>query len=320
MGNAVSSSQLSLSQWFPPKPKFWQKDIPDLSGKVIIVTGPKAGIGKETVKALLQHNAKVYFAARGKQQSEGVIDELQKVTGKRAIFLELDLASFASIKKAAAEFLSKETELHVLFNNAGLMWPPLDTLTKEGYDAQWGVHVVGHHLFTKLLLPALEAGARSSADGKARIVSTSSSAAYLEQVIHWDTFIPGSARNKIGNIGLYNQSKFAQVVWTRELAKRYGDRDILAFSCNPGNLKTDLSRNLSFTMRVLTRMLLYPVDPYGSLTQLYAGTSPEVVHKANGSFFVPWAREGPTPLKAIDNELGEKLWKYLEDEVKKAPA
>ncbi|EEB90045.1 hypothetical protein MPER_11801, partial [Moniliophthora perniciosa FA553] len=107
-----------LSQWFPPKPKWWQKDIPDLTGKVVIVTGAKTGVGRETVKALLQHNAKVYFAARGKKQSEEVIEELRKGTGKRAIFLELDLANLKSIRKAAEEFLSKESELHVLFNNA----------------------------------------------------------------------------------------------------------------------------------------------------------------------------------------------------------
>ncbi|KAK7043911.1 short-chain alcohol dehydrogenase [Paramarasmius palmivorus] len=314
MGNSSSQPSM-LSQWFPPTPQFWQKDIPDLTGRVMIVTGAKTGVGRETVKALLQHNAKVYFAARGKKQSEAVIDELEKVTGKRAIFLELDLASFKSIKSAAAEFLSKETELHVLFNNAGVMWPSLDLVTEEGYDAQWGIHVVGNHLWTKLLLPALDAGSKTSADGKARVVSVSSSAAYLD-VIHWDTFVPGPARTKFGTYGLYSQSKFGQVVWTREFAKRYGDKNILAFAVNPGNLETDLQRNLNFVMRFLIKSILYPVDPYGPLTQLYAGTSPEVVHKANGSFFIPWAREGPTPPKAIDNQLGERLWEYLEAEMK----
>ncbi|ESK85731.1 NAD-P-bindingprotein [Moniliophthora roreri MCA 2997] len=311
-------SQPSMySQWFPPKPKFWQKDIPDLSGKVTIVTGAKTGVGKETVKALLQHNAKVYLAARGKKQTEEVIEELYKVTGKRAIHLELDLASFKSIKKAAAEFLSKESELHILFNNAGIMWPSLDMLTEEGYDAQWGVHVVGNHLWTKSLLPALEAGAKTSADGKSRVVSTSSSAAYLD-VIHWDTFVPGPARTKFGTQGLYSQSKFGQVVWTREFAKRYGSQNILAFSCNPGNLETDLQRHMGGVMKFFIGMILHPVDPYGPLTQLYAGTSPAVLDHPNGSFYIPWAREGPTPPKAIDDNLGKQLWEYLEKEVSKA--
>ncbi|EEB87616.1 hypothetical protein MPER_14981, partial [Moniliophthora perniciosa FA553] len=148
----------------------------------------------------------------------------------------------------------------------GVMVPPLDLVTEEGYDAQWGVHVVGNHLWTKLLQPALDAGARTSSDCKARVISTSSSAAYLD-VIHWDTFVPGPARTKFGTSGLYSQSKFAQVVWTREYAKRYGDH-ILAFSCNPGNLQTDLQRNLHPILNFFIKMILHPVDPYGPLTQL----------------------------------------------------
>ena len=75
-------------------------------------------MGKETVKALLQHNAKVYLAARSKNKAEAAIAELKASTGKEAIFLELDLSSLVSVRKAAEEFLSKERELHILFNNA----------------------------------------------------------------------------------------------------------------------------------------------------------------------------------------------------------
>jgi len=62
-------------------------------------------------------------------------------------------------------------------------------------------------------------------------------------------------------------------------------------------------------------MMLYPVDPYGALTQLYAGTSPEVLHGKNGAFFIPWAREGPMPPGALKPGVGEKLWEYVENEV-----
>ncbi|KAJ7443634.1 hypothetical protein B0H11DRAFT_1747919, partial [Mycena galericulata] len=103
---------------YPPKPKWWQKDIPDLTGKIMLVTGGKGGIGKETVKALLQHNAKVYIAARGREDTEWVIQELKKVTGQTAIFVELDLADLTSVRHAAEDFLSQEKELHVLFSNA----------------------------------------------------------------------------------------------------------------------------------------------------------------------------------------------------------
>lgn len=77
-----------------------------------------AGIGKETIKALLNHNARVYVAARSEEKANATINELKQSTGKEALFLKLDLADLPGVKRAVEEFLSKETELHVLFNNA----------------------------------------------------------------------------------------------------------------------------------------------------------------------------------------------------------
>lgn len=82
-----------------------------------IYSGGNTGIGKEIVRALLSHNAKVYMASRNAQKAKAAIEELEKDTGKEALFLELNLASLDSVRKAAQEFLSKEQELHTLFNN-----------------------------------------------------------------------------------------------------------------------------------------------------------------------------------------------------------
>ncbi|OBZ71702.1 Retinol dehydrogenase 11 [Grifola frondosa] len=90
---------------FPPKSKFSTDQIPDLTGRVIIVTGGNTGVGKQTIKALLEHNAKVYMASRSKDKADVAIAELKALTGREAIFLELDLGSLASIRKAATEFL-----------------------------------------------------------------------------------------------------------------------------------------------------------------------------------------------------------------------
>lgn len=304
--------QLSLySQWFPPTSRFSVDDIPDLTSRVMIVTGGNTGIGKETVRALLEHNATVYLAARSQDRAEAAIDELETDTGKRAIFLELDLAEKASIRRAAKEFLSKEKELHVLFNNGGVMWPPKDQLTKDDYDLQWGVNIVAPFLLTKLLMPALIAGIRSSYDGKARVVTTSSMGAYFD-VIHWNTFRPGPDRDKLSIESLYYQSKHAVVIFARELARRYGHLGIIATSCNPGNLDTELLRHTSPIVRFLTRPLLYPVS-YGALTQLWAGTSDETVDY-NGKFLIPWARLGECRPETRDPEIGVRLWEWLEGE------
>jgi len=132
---------------FPPASHFTVKDIPDLSGKVIIVTGANTGIGKETAKALLSHNAKVYIAARSKEKAEQAIADLKDQTGKEAIFLKLDLSDLNSVKAAAEEFQSQEKALHVLFNNAGVMMPPMDQLTTQGYDLQIGTNTLGPFYF-----------------------------------------------------------------------------------------------------------------------------------------------------------------------------
>ncbi|KAJ7352040.1 hypothetical protein DFH08DRAFT_693367, partial [Mycena albidolilacea] len=133
----------AIKQGFPPKSKFSVDDLPDLSGQVIIVTGANIGVGKETVKALLQHNAKVYLAARSPEKAKEAIDDLKSQTGKEAEFLQLDLADLHSVKRAVEKFTEKETRLDVLFNNGGVMGPPIEQLTAQGYDLTFGTNVLG---------------------------------------------------------------------------------------------------------------------------------------------------------------------------------
>ena len=100
---------MGFDQSRPPKPKFSVSDIPDMTGKVVIVTGGNTGIGRETVRALLKKNAKVYVAARSREKAEKAIKEelevMEKEGGKgEAVFLELDLAELKKVKKAAEEF------------------------------------------------------------------------------------------------------------------------------------------------------------------------------------------------------------------------
>ncbi|THH15428.1 hypothetical protein EUX98_g9467, partial [Antrodiella citrinella] len=281
------------TQSFPPKSKFSVGQIPDLTNRVYIVTGGSGGVGYETVKALLAHNAKVYIAARNKAQIKTAIETLKAATGKEALGLELDLSSLVSVRRAAKEFLSKERELHVLFNNAGVMTPPINMVTADGYDLQFGTNVVGHFYFGELLMPALLAGKETSPDGHARIITTASGAAYLAGPLNWDVFVDGPARVGFGISKLYYQSKSANVIVARHIAQRYADKGILSMSCNPGNLKSGLQRYVSFFERWVNVILLWPVS-YGALTQLWGGLMPETI-QYNGQFLIPWARVGRAP-------------------------
>lgn len=304
-----------LRQSFPPKPKFKVEDIPDLAGQVHVVTGANTGVGKEIAKALLSKNAKVYIASRDRAKSEAAIEELKQATGKEAFFIQLNLSKLSDIKAAAEEFSSKESQLHVLYNNAGVMFPPISQLTEDGYDLQWGTNVLGTYYFTKLLLPTMLETAKTAPGGKVRVVTTASVVHYMISGLNYNTFKDGPARKKTGTQKLYYQSKHGDVMLANELARRYGDKGLVSTSVNPGNLNTELARHLSsFRQWFLRTFMLYPA-PMGALTSLYCGTSPEG-NQWNGRFFAPWARADKAHSATDDAKAGQELWSWLEEQVK----
>lgn len=120
----------------------------------------------------------------------------------------MDLADLPSIKRAAAEFTQKETQLHVLFNNGGVMIPPVDQLTAQKFDLQFGTNVLGHFYLTKLLLPTLLATA--TPENPARVINTSSLASLGVSTIDFNTVKDSPARKKFGTSNLYSQSKLVR--------------------------------------------------------------------------------------------------------------
>lgn len=283
-----------------------------MSGKVIIVTGANTGVGKETVKALLAHNAKVYIAARSQGKAEEAIKDLREETGKDAHFLKLDLADLKSIEAAVKTFTSQEKELHVLYNNAGVMGPPIDQVTAQGYNLQFGVHVLGPFCLTKLLLPTLIATAKSSPDGKVRVINTSSSLHLLGN-LNYNKLKDGPARRKSSSLLLYCQSKYATVILSSELARRYGDQGIVSVCLNPGTLHSGLQRHLNKVQYAILNLILYPI-PFGALSGLWAGTSVDGAN-LNGKYVVPWARLGSPRANAQAPATGEKLWEWMEEQI-----
>ncbi|KAG2352361.1 hypothetical protein BDR07DRAFT_1437566 [Suillus spraguei] len=302
-----------VRETFPPSTQFYASDIPDMSGKVVLVTGANSGIGKETARVLLTKNAKVYVACRDKTKGEDAIRDLKESTGKEAYFLQLNLANLRSIKASGEAFLRREPVLDVLFNNAGVMTPPVELLTDDGYDLQFGTNVLGHFYFTKIVMPALLAGAARSPDGTARIVNTSSNGHWFGS-LDYNTFKDSPARKQKSAMALYGQSKMGNVLFAAEVARRYGNQGIVSTALNPGAIKTELARHNSSFFRMIANMVFHDVS-FGALTQLYAGTTAEGAN-LNGKYLVPWARIGNTHPEGQDPQQASELWNWLEEQVK----
>ncbi|KAI5117021.1 hypothetical protein M0805_000005 [Coniferiporia weirii] len=317
MGQTLRVMRALWNEGWPPASKFSVADIPDLTSKVVIVTGGYSGIGREVVLALLQKNAKVYIAARSRAKAEVAIGELKELTGREALFFELDLADLKSVKRAVEEFQNKESQLHILFNNGGVFLPPVEQLTAHGHDLQFGTNVLGHFYFTQLLLPTLIETARTVPERHVRVITTASFTHWFHRDpgFMWDTLKGHSAaRTKYGSELLYAQSKYGNLITALELARRYGDQGIVSIPINPGNIKTEMQRHMSPFQRWTTNLILYPA-PLGGLTQLWAGTMPETA-AYNGKYLIPWARVGEPRKEAKDPETAVKLWEWLEAQVK----
>ena len=298
------------------------KHIPDLSGKVVIVTGANAGCGKETVLQLAKHSpGRIYLAARSKAKYDDAMKAVAAATPNASEFvrfLELDLASLASLKAAADKVISENDRLDLLVNNAGVMAVP-HCLTADGFEVQFGTNHIGHALLTRQLLPLMEQ-TTSEADSDVRIVNVSSGAhtltntagiTFSELKTPMENFHPGR---------LYAQSKLANLLHARELANRYPK--ILSVSIHPGRVESKLDHTFKEQGGLVSRfaqVMDYFVTPMsvdkGALTQLWAATwkKDDIV---NGAYYAPVGKEDPGSKLSRDSKLQERLWTWTEDELK----
>lgn len=203
------------------------RDLPSLDGKVLLITGGTAGLGRGALLALLQHApAEIVFSGRNVQSAEAVIAEArQAAPGVPVTFLQMDLASLESVQKAARSFIAEHKRLDVLMNNAGVMATD-KAVTPDGYEVQFGTNHMGHALLTKLLLPLLEATAKSH--GEARIV-TMTSIAYRQAPPKGIEF--ATLKTTQSGLGIplapvsvwyrYGQSKLANLLYSQALAKHH---------------------------------------------------------------------------------------------------
>ncbi|XP_017958897.1 retinol dehydrogenase 12-like [Drosophila navojoa] len=273
------------------------------TGKVVIVTGANTGIGKETVLELARRGATVYMACRDEAKTEQArLEIIEETKNKNIFFRKLDLASLASIRKFAADFKKEQDKLHILINNAGVMRCPY-MVTRDGFEMQLGVNHLGHFLLTNLLLDLLKKSAPS------RIVNVSSLAhtrgcidfSDLNSEKYYD---PGAA---------YSQSKLANILFTRELAKRLEGTGVTVNALHPGVVDTELGRHMKILNgtfgRIVIRSLLWPflkTPKSGAQTTLYAALDPDL-EKVSGVYFSDCKEKKVAPA-AMDNQSAKQLW------------
>lgn len=279
-----------LSAAFPPKPAFTEKQLPDLSGRVYLITGANTGVGKELAQLLYAKNARVHVAARDEAKANAAIAAIRDAhpDSKGAlVFLPLDLADLDAVRTAARRFLEAEQRLDVLFNNAGVMLPAAGSRTAQGYELQLGVNNVGPFLLTKLLTPLLASTAKQAPKDTVRVVWVASSAAEMVPMVPTGGVDMASidARADTSNFGCYALSKAGNYLHGVEYAVRHTAADgVLSVPLNPGNLDSELWRTQGWlASRLLRTFVLHP-SIYGAYTELFAGLSPDVTAEKSGQW------------------------------------
>lgn len=291
----------------------WTKNnIPDQSGKTIIVTGANAGIGYETALALYEADAHVILACRSQEKADETLKKIKEQTGKGSLETGiLDLSSLASVKQFAESFLQTHQQLDVLINNAGVMIPPASKTT-EGWELQFGVNFIGHFVLTGLLYPLIKSTPNS------RIV-TVSSMAYIHGTIDFDNL---KSEKDYDPMREYAQSKLADIYLSLELQRRItatGD-DVLSIAAQPGANKTELARHMNQEAYDLAvERIGGLMEPWqGALPSLYAAVDPEA---KGGELYGPHEEGGykgypaHTALlpHALDEAIARKLWDFAEE-------
>jgi NAD(P)-dependent dehydrogenase (short-subunit alcohol dehydrogenase family) len=313
--------------FFLPAPTLTERNLPDQTSKVSIVTGGYAGVGLELSKILYAKHGTVYIAGRNADKAQAAIEKIKAdyPDSKGALrFMKVDLSDLPTVKPAVDAFLKKEDRLDVLMHNAGVMMPPNGSLAAQGHELTIATNCLGPFLLNQLLTPLLSKTAESSPPGAIRTVWAASS------VVDATSPKGGVSLDEAGNFAPhkenvvnYGSSKSGNYFLAKEFARRYplsaDGQGVLSVSFNPGNLRSELQRHMSGFGRWFVNLICYPVV-FGAYTELWAGWSPEITPEHNGAYVWPWGRFGGvrSDVAAELREGGnaERFWSWCEKETR----
>lgn len=264
--------------------------------RIAIVTGANTGIGKVTATELAKQGGTVILACRSEQRAAPALKEIEAAAPQAKLeFLELDLNSLAAVKKSAETFLATERSLHVLVNNAGLAGRR--GITEDGFELAFGVNHLGHYLFTRLLLERLEASA------PARIVNVASKAHYQAPGIDYEA--ARQHTKAVTGLPEYESSKLANVLFTRELARRLEGKSVNAYSLHPGVVASDVWREVPGIVRTVMKWFMISNEE-GAKTSVYCASSADVADES-GLYYDECQKKKASTV-ALNDELAAELW------------
>ena len=273
------------------------------STRIAVVTGANSGIGKVTAAALLRKGFRVIATARSKERGEAALADWRREIPDAKVELVLcDLSDLDSVHAAAKEIASKVDRIHVLVNNAGGIIGERRT-TKSGLEETFAGNHLGPFVLTRDLMPLLERGA------PARIVNVASDAHKAVSDMRWDDL---QFANGYSSMKAYGQSKLANILFTRELARRLDPKKITANSVHPGVVRTRFGETGSGLLRfgiALIRPFLID-EAKGADTSIWLATDPSMEGKSGGYYV---KRKLVTPTRAAQSDEGAKrLWDLSE--------
>lgn len=294
-------------------------DIGDQTGKTFLITGANSGLGFSASRGLASHGATVIMTSRNLEKGNKAADEIkEKFPNAKLEVMQLDLASFKSIKEFANSFKSKYNQLNGLLNNAGIMQPPFRK-TEDGLELQMGTNHFGHYLLTGLLLGVIKATPGS------RVISQSSVVHESTKGINFDDI---NNEKKYNRTEVYAQSKLANLLFVFELNRKFTEHNIdaIALGVHPGYSATNLQStgpslggaSIFSRMYKISNFLIAQNVEKGALPLVYAAVAPDV---KGGDYIGPTGmrrmRGYPRRLKAkktaYDEEAAKKLWVISEE-------
>jgi len=269
-----------------------------MDGKVALVTGATAGIGLVTARELARRGARLIGAGRSAERCAEAARQIREQTGSTSVeYLVADLSSQAEVRRLANLVKTATRRLDVLVNNAGVVRLKRE-VTDDGLEMTFAVNHLAYFLLTNLLLDLVKASA------PARIISVAS-AAHQGGKINFDDL---QAETKYSPWRAYQQSKLANVLFTRELARRLEGTGVTANALHPGYVRTQIFRAEGRTGWLLRRAaeLFAITAEEGAKTSIYLATSADVEGQT-GQYFVK-EKIAPSSPESQDDAIARRLW------------